>query len=136
MSITTTARIETTRFMRFCIIGGIGFVIDAAILHLLTTSARLDPLLARPLSILVAVTACWALHRFWTFQSQDKKWIREWSRFMLVNGVGASVNYLVYSALLVLALINSPLVALAIGSAAALALNYLGARFFAFSQMP
>lgn len=123
---------ETARFSRFCVIGGVGFLIDAAVLTALIFSVNLDPLLARLISIIVAVTACWALHRLWTFQSRDKRRLREWSRFVLVNSVGASVNYLVYAAILVITPVDSPLFALAIGSIAALAFNYLGARFFAF----
>ena len=130
--ISNTLYAETARFSRFCVIGGVGFLIDAAVLTALIFSVNLDPLLARLISILVAVTACWALHRLWTFQSRDKRRLREWSRFVLVNSVGASVNYLVYAAILVITPVDSPLFALAIGSIAALAFNYLGARFFAF----
>ena len=131
--ISNTLYAETARFSRFCVIGGVGFLIEAAVLTALILSINFDPLLARPISMLVAVTACWALHRHWTFQSRDRRRLREWSRFVLVNSVGASVNYLVYTTILVMTPVDSPLFALAIGSIAALAFNYLGARFFAFA---
>lgn len=125
---------ETTRFARFCIIGALGFLIDAALLILLVDAMGLNPFLARLMSILAAVTACWALHRAWTFRSRDGRRLREWSRFLLVNGIGASINYLVFSAALLLSIVDAPLAALAFGSIAALAFNYAGSRFFAFPQ--
>jgi putative flippase GtrA len=80
----------------------------------------------------LALTATWGLHRRWTFASRATKRFAEWSRFAIVNGGGSTLNYLIYSAILVVLPGTAPLLALAAGSAVALFANYLGARLWAF----
>ena len=59
--------------------------------------------------------------------------MREWTRYAAVNGAGAALNYLVYSALL-LSLPMAPLAALAVASAVALGFNYLGSALVVFTR--
>lgn len=125
---------EAGRFARFCMVGGLGFVIDAAALLALTQGLGWGPIAARIASVLVALTATWAVHRRYTFASRDPGRIAEWSRFAAVNGIGAVINFAVYSAILVIASATPPLLALAAGSAVALGANYIGARSIAFRQ--
>ena len=125
-------RTEAARFGRFCGVGGIGFIADAGLLFCLTMYLALDPYLARVLSILVALTVTWGLHRRWTFKSRRAGRLAEWTRFALVNGGGGTVNYLVYALVLLLLPAAGPILALIAGSAVALLVNYLGSRFWAF----
>ena len=118
-------------FWRFCLVGAFGFLIDAAALLALMGSG-LDPYLARAVSLLVAVTATWICHRHFTFGSQGTAPVAEWARFVMVNGLGIAVNYAVYATLLTLIDGLAPLTALVVASALALAVNYTGARHFAF----
>ncbi len=117
---------------RFCAIGALGFAIDAALLQALIDLLALPALAARLVSILVAVTATWALHRHYTFRSSDPDRLAEWGRFAAVNAMGAALNFAVFGAVLGLAPATPPLAALAAGSVVALAANYLGSRLFAF----
>lgn len=121
-----------TEFARFCVIGALGFTIDAGVLALLVYGAGLGPFPARILSILAAVSITWGLHRAWTFRSTDPAKLAEWSRFVAVNGAGGGLNLLVYSLVLLAVPATPPLLALAFGSGAALGANYLGSRLWAF----
>lgn len=119
------------QFWRFCLVGLLGLVIDAgALLALLHTG--LNAYQARFLSIIIAVSATWACHRHYTFKSSDPNRAAEWFRFVLVNGAGATANYAVYAALIWSWPGMPPLAALALASALALAVNFTGARLFAF----
>ena len=121
-------------FFRFCLVGGVGFLVDAGVLMALLALEALGPVSARIVSILVALTATWILNRLLTFRSEDPRYLFEWSRYALVNGVGALVNYGCYIACLLLIPGIAPLLALAIGSAVALIVNYLGSRHLVFWQ--
>jgi putative flippase GtrA len=121
-----------TPFARYCLIGAAGIVIDAAVLAMLVSYLSIDPYSARIVSILVALTATWACHRTITFGTRDPHLLAEWFRFVLVNGIGGTVNYLVYSAMIYAMPGVSVYAALATGSAVALIVNFLGARHFAF----
>lgn len=123
---------EARTFARFCAVGGFGFAVDAGVLLALTALAGADPMIARLVSVSVAVTATWAIHRGFTFRSTDPGRLGEWGRFATVNLVGAAINVAVYGAVLAVAPETLPLVALAAGSAVALAANYLGSRVYAF----
>lgn len=125
-------RAEASGFARFCGVGAIGFLIDAGLLLWFTHSFGLNPYLARILSILLALSMTWAMHRQWTFASQDTDRFAEWSRFAAVNGAGGALNYLVYSAILLALPGTAPLLALGIGSGIALFANFLGSRLWAF----
>ena len=125
---------EGSAFLRFCAVGAIGFVVDGVVLQVLYAGFGWDPFAARAVSVLVAVTATWVLHRRYTFRSRDPRRLAEWSRFAAVNAAGAGVNVAAYTAVLLAVPATPPLAALAVGSALALIANYAGARLFAFSR--
>ncbi|PLX36547.1 MAG: GtrA family protein [Hyphomicrobiales bacterium] len=119
-------------FPRFLLVGAFGFIVDAGVLLGLTEWAGMGAYSARVISVVVAVSATWGLHRVFTFRSRDPKRLGEWSRFAGVNGVGAAVNYALYAIALAIVPALPPLAALAIASAGALAVNFLGSALFAF----
>lgn len=128
----TAIRSEASGLARFCAVGALGFVIDAGLLIWFTAVWGLDPLLARVFSILLALTMTWAMHRNWTFGSSASPRLAEWGRFAAANIAGGVLNYAVYAAVLIALPAATPLMALAAGSAVALAVNYLASRLWAF----
>lgn len=126
----------STRFLRFVVVGGIGFLTDAAVLSLLTSWAGWHPLRARLLSFLCAVTATWWLNRHYTFNeprvAQHKS--REYSRYLIVQGFGAALNYAVFAVAIVSlpVLKRYPVLPLALGSVVAMFFNYFGMRWWVF----
>lgn len=123
---------QDNSFFRFCIVGAIGFVVDLGLLQLVL-SYGYSPIEGRIVSILVALTVTWLLHRYFTFKQTDRRFIPQYSRYILVAVCGAGVNFVIYTGVLI-ATPNTPaFVALIIASAIALSANYLGSRYFAFS---
>lgn len=122
------------QFARFCLAGGLAFVVDAGILHS-AVSAGLDPYTGRVLSYLCAVTATWWLNRTYTFTvSAGKPRLREWGHYAVSQLGGGSVNYLIYAGFVyaVPLVARHPVLGVAAGSAGGLVVNFLLARRYVF----
>lgn len=123
---------ESSNFLKFCVVGVLGLLVDAGGLVTLLAKTDLNAYWARVLSIIFAVSVTWAAHRLWTFKTVENRRFPEWIRYQLTSAFGAATNFGVYSLLLASQEEMVPLVALAISSICALMVNFLGARFFAF----
>lgn len=123
-------------FVQFASVGAFGFLIDGAVLQIFVSLAGVDPFRARAISYLAAATGTWWLNRRITFRGQTSKDpLREWARFLLVNGLGGTINYGLY-AVLVIAWAPAqlaPVMAAFAGSAAGLLVNFQMSRRYAFS---
>ncbi|HWP11582.1 MAG TPA: GtrA family protein [Ramlibacter sp.] len=121
-------------FLRFGVVGVLGFVVDAGVLQALVSLAGWGPIAARAVAVPVAVFATWVLNRGITFREYDGPLLRSLARYAAVSAGGASVNFLVYTFLVLAssAMADRPLVPLAIASIVALIVNYLGSKHFAF----
>ena len=122
------------RFMRFGLVGALGFVIDAGVMQLLVTFAGAGAIEARAVSIPTAVLGTWALNRTFTFGKAADPALRSLARYVAVSAAGATINFIVYSALVLASstLAARPMIPLAIASIVALIFNYLGSKHFAF----
>lgn len=79
------------QFLRFCLVGGVGFIVDFLVLQALIIFG-FTPQFARIYSILLALQVTFVLHRQFTFRVQHSWW-RAWIKFMASNALGALVNY-------------------------------------------
>jgi putative flippase GtrA len=121
-------------FFRFCVVGALGFVVDATVLKL-GIHFGLGSIAARAVSFPVAVAATWLTNRTWTFQGKaPQSRLKEASTYVLVQLVGGAANFAVYIGLVtgVAALQGRVIVALAAGAAAGLSINYLGSKHIVF----
>jgi putative flippase GtrA len=114
------------RFAIFAMVGGTGFVVDAAVLLLLLRGGWADPFTARLVAIFVAMSVTWALNRTVTFGPSGRHPAAEGLRYGSVGLAASGVNYAVYALALILVPTLSPLAALVVGSAAAMVFSYLG----------
>ena len=135
-------RFETTRFLRFCVVGVSGTLVDLVVLY--ASAPFFGWYGARLLSFFVAATSTWGLNRRYTFAADMKSagraderlasggW-REYLRYLLSMLLGGGVNYTVYAVVLLCVPVSgAPLLGVALGSGAGLGLNYLAARHFVF----
>ena len=123
------------RLFRFAVVGVAGFIVDGGLLHWLVASGACGPIAARAISFPVAVLATWYLHRRITFPDRGPVLSSMW-RYLLVSSAGTTLNFVMYSALVVSVgwMAAQPLLPFAIASAIAMVFNYLGARHFAFGE--
>mgnify|MGYP001626297784 CR=1 FL=1 len=112
-----------------------GFIVDAGIVVLITQKLGLNPIVAQVIAFSAAVTVTWLINRHWTFAKYaSDKWLHEWTRYVVVNSLGAAVNNAVYAILVLTVIIFSktPVLAVAAGSLAGTVFNFASSKFIAF----
>ena len=123
-----------SQFLRFGISGGIGFLVDVAVLYL-AMAAGADFYLGRGISFLCAVFATWKINRNYAFKPSGSMSVwQEWWRYLLAMLGGGVINYLC-SAMAVGLLPPSPLapmLGVAIGSIAGMSVNFISSKLFVF----
>lgn len=123
-----------TRFLRFAVVGGVGFLADAGALALLLAATPLGPLPARILSIAFAMLVTWLLNRTITFGRGRRSVVAEGARYGGVAVAVAGFNYALYSALVLGLPGFPPIAAVALSSAAAMALSFVGYSRLVFDR--
>ena len=124
-------------FVRFSLVGVIGFFVDASVLYIVMLGFSFDPYSGRCFSYLIAATTTWYLNRRFTFRrSKSSLPQHQWAKFVLVNAVGGAVNYGVYAALIAVEVpyASEPLVAVGAGSLAGLTFNFTASRTLVFAS--
>lgn len=126
-----TDREGLQRFLRFCVVGGIGFCTDAGLLQAGIHFFSLGPLTARIPSFLIAVLVTWYLNRAFTFRMPERSFRSSFPAYIAANSVGLALNVGVYAAgvLLSPALAQTPLIPLAAGAVLGLAFNFAASRW-------
>lgn len=127
------------QFISFAIVGTGGFFVDVGILSL-CLEAGLGYYLGRLVSFLAAATLTWYGNRIFTFRhaARDQPGRLQWMRFVAAMSTGGAVNYSVYSALIAGAELfrEIPALAVAAGSIAGLAVNFVASRRLVFRTTP
>jgi putative flippase GtrA len=123
-----------SQFLRFCIVGTLGFGVDAGVLQVLVSGVQADPYLARVVSFLAAATSTWWMNRRFTFAVAHRATHREWARYVALMTLGAIVNYGAYAIAITLSdAVRARLwLGVAIGSLAGLGINYCSSRALVF----
>jgi len=104
------------------------------VLWILTHFAGLDPYSARLIAILTAMVVAYFAHRRLTFAETSPPTLAQFAKFASVAAAANATNYIVYVVLLSAVTNITPLAAMAIASAIAMVLSYLGFRFGVFRK--
>jgi putative flippase GtrA len=118
------------KLARFGLVGVLGFLVDATVLHLLVSFCGLNLLAARVCSFVCAATTTWVANRMFTFTAVPRlgrALLGEWAAYFAASLGGGSVNYLVFAAAIHLSdrLHDFPTVAVGIGTLAGMVFNFL-----------
>ena len=125
------------QFVRFAIVGTLGFIVDASVLYLCLHGTGLGLYGGRMVSYLVAATTTWYFNRKFTFTTSDSASpMRQWARFVVANGFGGLINYGTYSFVVSYwaAVPLAPLIGVAAGSITGLGVNFTASRLFVFKE--
>lgn len=118
-------------FLRFLLVGGTGFIIDAG-LTMVFMKCGAPPSLARIPAIGVAMLFTWTANRRLTYQVEAKANIREAVRYFSVAATMALLNYAIYFCLVGLAW--RPFPAIVVATAAQTLASFHAYRAFAFRR--
>jgi putative flippase GtrA len=125
------------QFLRFCIVGAIGFVTDFAVLYVAVNWGGLGTMSGRIVSFLVAATVTWKVNRHFTFSKQGAGSVREWLQYLAFTGIGGLINVGVYQLWLSLTGDRSTLnlfLAVAAGSGVAMMCNFAISKYAVFAE--
>jgi len=86
-------------FLKFLVVGGAGFLIDALITYGLI-HAGVDGKIARLPAIASAMLFTWLANRQFTYATREQRSLNEALRYMAVAAVMAVLNYAIYLVLL------------------------------------
>ncbi len=130
----TPARIATlVQFMKFGVVGVIGFLIDTTVVYSLRASLGLYG--AGAVSYVVAATGNWVLNRVWTFRGRSTgKMHHQWALFLTTNLLGFTLNRGTYALLVTFSALCAaqPVYAVAAGAVAGMFLNFRLSRTVVF----
>lgn len=118
----------------FAFSGALAFLVDAAVLKLLTMGFGLHPMVARLAAISAAMVTAWLAHRRFTFRLAIPPTFGEFLRYAAVGWAAAGINYGVFAAIVLARPGIEPLYALLASSLVAMVFSYIGMRFAAFRQ--
>jgi putative flippase GtrA len=135
------------QFLRFGIVGGIGFLVDAGLLHLML-KLGLGYYGGRVVSFVAAATTTWILNRSFTFRrespsAEDSRGhpapthpAGEWLAYLGLMVIGGVVNYGTYAAAVELSDLvrRVPALGVALGSIAGMAINFWSAKSMVFER--
>jgi putative flippase GtrA len=130
----TMTKSTFAQFLRFGISGGIGFVVDVAVLYL-ALAAGANFYWGRGISFLCAVFATWQINRNFAFKPSGSMSLwQEWWRYLLAMLGGGIINYL--ASAVAVALLPpgpmTPMIGVAIGSIAGMSINFISSKLFVF----
>jgi putative flippase GtrA len=80
------------KFLKFCIVGLSGTVVDFGTTWLLKEKAKINKYIANSVGFTLAASSNYLLNRIWTFQSQNRHIGTEYITFILISVVGLGIN--------------------------------------------
>ena len=120
-----------SQLVRFLMVGGISFVVDAGVLSLLVYQAEVGYIAARLFSVVLAISVAFVLNARFTFlvRVADARFIR----YVCIQSLSAGLNFGVYSTLVLHGpLAGRPLLSLICGAAVATVNNFFLSRRYVY----
>ncbi len=129
-------RLRDARIIRFGLVGGAGYFVNAAALWVVLHLLPLDKYTSYVPAFLVAVTFTWWGNRVLTFHEHAARenLFVEWARFVAANLLGFLANWALYSAMVALAPrpLNNVFIAQIAGTLFGMIFNYTMSKRFVF----
>ena len=127
---------ELYQFIKFGIVGTLGFVVDAGVLALCMKFLDMDPYSGRVVSFLIAVTVTWFCNRHFTFKDSPKTSASiQFTKFAITCLGGFIFNYGTYALLITTAplIATYPTLGVAAGSLVGMFFNFFAAKKIVFT---
>ena len=83
------------RFIKFCVVGGTGVVVDFGITFLFKEKLKLNKYIANSLGFMAAASTNYLLNRWWTFRSHDPEVAQQYVQFVGISAIGLILNNII-----------------------------------------
>jgi putative flippase GtrA len=123
------------QFIKFGMVGTVGFVVDVGVLKFCTLMLGMNPYGGRVFSFLAGASTTWILNRVFTFRGEGRGPAHvQWAKFLAVSAGGFTLNYGTYSLLIAtIPLVREYLsLGVAAGSIAGMFFNFFVSRKVVF----
>ena len=94
------------QFIKFCVVGGTGVVVDFGITFLFKEKLKLNKYIANSLGFMAAASTNYLLNRWWTFRSHDPEVAQQYVQFVGISAIGLILNNIIIYLLNDKALLN------------------------------
>ena len=84
------------QFIKFCVVGGTGVVVDFGITFLFKEKLKLNKYIANSLGFMAAASTNYLLNRWWTFRSHDPEVAQQYVQFVGISAIGLILNIIIY----------------------------------------
>jgi len=92
-AVVTGKRIEIVRFLKFCVVGTVGTLIDFGFFNLFHNVIGLHQVLANTMSISLAIVNNYLLSRFWVYpETRRRQGGRKFAQFVVVSLIAWALN--------------------------------------------
>jgi putative flippase GtrA len=85
-------KVLLAKFIKFCLIGFSGMIIDFGITWLLKEKVRLNKYIANSSGFILAASSNYLWNRWWTFNSGNIHILAEYFSFLLISIAGLALN--------------------------------------------
>ena len=83
------------QFIKFCVVGGTGVVVDFGITFLFKEKLKLNKYIANSLGFMAAASTNYLLNRWWTFRSHDPEVAQQYVQFVGMSAIGLILNNII-----------------------------------------
>ena len=83
------------KFIKFCVVGGTGVVVDFGITFLFKEKLKLNKYIANSLGFMAAASTNYLLNRWWTFRSHDPEVAQQYVQFVGISAIGLILNNII-----------------------------------------
>lgn len=123
------------QFIRFSVVGTIGFIVDAGIVWIFTHK-NIHPIIAQIIAFSIAVIVTWLLNRNFSFTTSKRKWFYELLSYIFGTSIGSLISNGIYIFLVLRfsLFFHNPVFAVALGSLIGLIFNFTVSKFWVFKS--
>ena len=80
------------KFIKFCIVGFSGLLIDFIITYISKEKLKIHKYISNSLGFIIAVCTNYYLNRIWTFDSNSTQIFEEYTSFLIISIIGLITN--------------------------------------------
>jgi putative flippase GtrA len=83
------------KFIKFCVVGFSGMVIDFGTTWVLKEKVKVNKYIANSTGFILAATSNYIWNHFWTFHSENSRMVSEYFSFIIISLIWLSINNLI-----------------------------------------